>query len=352
MNFFMALYYLEDFLYMFKSMGRWHSMSLTSPSHIYFLFQHNQAFPWGSGGNLTVAGEVLEMLDISRLYDGEYVCNADNGVGHKPVRQSITLKVLYPPEVSLENSWLHTGKGETVTMACIVYSNPIAKVTWYKNTMKLLDGERIHTKNIGNTHKLSLANITEKDFGKYSCKASNMLEKDVTETLEVTGAPSKPLIVSDTRSKDRYSYDLSWSVKSHYSIKIHEAQVWAVIHDGNVPIPPKTAQTKRIRMRIDEDPFTYNIKGLKNNTSYDIRIRSQNQYGWSPYSKTFTFQTLDKEEMPMEVIKKPSETGIYEGEGKFLEPLKSEPVTSRCSRNLIFIQTLIITSSIWLLISV
>ena len=43
---------------------------------------------------LYFSGEVLEMLDIRRLYDGEYVCNADNGVGHKPVRQSITLKVL------------------------------------------------------------------------------------------------------------------------------------------------------------------------------------------------------------------------------------------------------------------
>jgi hypothetical protein len=178
-----------------------------------------------------------------------------------------------------------------------------------------------------------------------------MLEKDVTQTLQVTGAPSKPEIVSDTRSKDRYSYDLSWSVKSHYHIKIHEAQVWPVIHDGSVPIPPKTAQTKRIRMRKDEDPFTYNIKGLKNNTSYDIRIRSENQHGWSPYSETFTFQTLDKEEMPMEVVKKPSETHIYEGEGKFIEPLKSEPVTSRSYQKDILIQKILIIGSICLLLT-
>ena len=37
------------------------------------------------------------------------------------------------------------------------------QVTWYKNTMKLQDGEKIHTKHIGNTHKLVIANVAEED---------------------------------------------------------------------------------------------------------------------------------------------------------------------------------------------
>ena len=57
-------------------------------------FQHNQPFPWGSEGNLTVPGEILSMSNITRAYSGEYVCNADNGVGRYPVRESITLDVL------------------------------------------------------------------------------------------------------------------------------------------------------------------------------------------------------------------------------------------------------------------
>ena len=40
------------------------------------------------------AGEVLEMSNMSRLYDGEYICNADNGVGLQAVRQSVRLTVL------------------------------------------------------------------------------------------------------------------------------------------------------------------------------------------------------------------------------------------------------------------
>ena len=60
----------------------------------YWLFQHNQPFPWGSSGNLTVAGGLLSMTNVSRAYAGEYVCNADNGVGGQPVRRVVRLNVL------------------------------------------------------------------------------------------------------------------------------------------------------------------------------------------------------------------------------------------------------------------
>ena len=33
-----------------------------------------------------------------------------------------------PPEVFLENPWIHSYEGETVTLVCRVYSNPVAKV--------------------------------------------------------------------------------------------------------------------------------------------------------------------------------------------------------------------------------
>ena len=59
--------------------------------------------------------------------------------------------------------------------------------------MKLQNGEKIHTQNIGNTHKLVIANVAEEDFGQYSCKASNLLEKDVSRKLIVTGILSNVL---------------------------------------------------------------------------------------------------------------------------------------------------------------
>ena len=58
------------------------------------IFQHNLPFPWGLGTNLTVSGEKLVMKDVTRSYSGDYVCNADNGVGRWPVRQMVSLDVL------------------------------------------------------------------------------------------------------------------------------------------------------------------------------------------------------------------------------------------------------------------
>ena len=58
------------------------------------IFQHNQPFVWSEGNNVTVKGEVLNMKNISRSYSGDYVCNADNGVGRWPVTQIISLDVL------------------------------------------------------------------------------------------------------------------------------------------------------------------------------------------------------------------------------------------------------------------
>jgi hypothetical protein len=49
-----------------------------------------------------------------------------------------------PPEVTAERDWVHAGEGEEVILVCKVYANPPPRVSWYKNTMKLIEGERTH----------------------------------------------------------------------------------------------------------------------------------------------------------------------------------------------------------------
>ena len=48
----------------------------------------------------------------------------------------------------METGWVHAGAGETVVLVCRVYSNPVATVTWYKHTMKLIQGDRISTQQV------------------------------------------------------------------------------------------------------------------------------------------------------------------------------------------------------------
>ena len=41
-----------------------------------------------------LTGDLLELVNISREHSGEYFCNAENGVGSRPVREGIIINVL------------------------------------------------------------------------------------------------------------------------------------------------------------------------------------------------------------------------------------------------------------------
>jgi len=268
----------------------------------------------------------LDLANISREMGGEYVCNADNGVSAGPVWQTIDINVLYPPEVSAERSWIHAGEGEEVTLACTVYSNPQARVYWYKRTMKLLEGERIHMKTVGNTYRLSLSRLEEGDYGDYYCKAGNILEEDVEQHFILTGKPSGPEVVGDPEGGERYSYDLAWQLTSSYTIINHEIVYWQADQVASGSIPPKTSHIRRvIAEQTTTGGFKYSMKGLQNNTFYDVMVRSQNKHGWSPYSPVQTFRTAQLDKEPLEV-RVPSETirPLYQG-----QKIDPAPVTSR-----------------------
>ncbi|XP_023340168.1 lachesin [Eurytemora carolleeae] len=294
---------------------------------VYWNRQHNQPMNW-KGSTTRIEGDILELLNISREMHGEYTCNADNGVSLQPAWQSININVLYSPEVSAERSWIHAGVGEDITFICIVYSNPPAKVSWYKQTMKLLDGEKIRVKTVGDTYRFLLSSVEEKDYGEYMCKAGNMLEEDVTQIFTLTGKPAYPLIVGDREGLERYSYDLKWEVLSSYLISSHELVYWEADKvQSSTPVPPKSAHYRRVFAALSEGGYTYNMKGLQNNTFYDVIVRSQNKYGWSPYSTVFTFRTAEIDKTPLEV-RIPAETSrpIYEGQAIAPEPVTSEAV--------------------------
>jgi len=120
-----------------------------------------------------------------------------------------------------------------------------------------------------------------------------------------------------------------WRVDSNYQLRQHEAVFWPTRLEptSSSDKPKRGGQTKRIpAVVLSGEDFTYNLKGLSNNTYYNVVIRSQNKFGWSPYSKSFTFQTLDKEKASMKLQNK-QEIALFKGEG----PLKSEPVVSCAS---------------------
>ena len=192
-----------------------------------------------------------------------------------------------------------------------------------------------------------------------------------TLKFPISGAPSVPILTGSPSSSHLYSYDLVWEVKSEYNIKHHEAvfwpasqvrigtnikettkwelgntkfsflfefyfyqdcvlffpainalqrgpsKLWSTYHfqDALFDIPPKGSQSKRIPSLPKSEEYNYNLKGLQNNTYYNVVIRAQNKFGWSPYSDVFTFQTLEKDKATMK-LQNQQVIPIFEGQGK------------------------------------
>ena len=113
----------------------------------------------------------------------------------------------------------------------------LSQVLWYKETMKLIEGERLHTEQIGDTYKLTIAKMRLQDYGDYYCKASNPLEKGESRAVVLTGAPGRPLLAGDSRSSELYSYLLAWEVQSFYSILQHEILYWRASSETQVDWP-------------------------------------------------------------------------------------------------------------------
>jgi len=78
-----------------------------------------------------VEGFSITLETVDRHQSGVYQCTATNGVGD-PVTVDMQLDVLYPPEIEVERSWVHSGEGYEAQLVCIVHGEPPPEVslTW------------------------------------------------------------------------------------------------------------------------------------------------------------------------------------------------------------------------------
>ncbi|GBP46281.1 Lachesin [Eumeta japonica] len=201
-------------------------------------------------------GPQLQLSRLERQHSGRYACTVDNGVG-PPLVTEFTLQVLYPPEITVERSWVHTGEGFRAELLCTVLADPPAEtkpgqnihreriraqslpsvkrgshggdgrtprrgtdrtwapqVTWYQNSFPLSASERMAMTARGNNHTLLIANVQPEDFGNYSCVADNSLGR-ARQHVEVSGRPGPARFTSPPLARAPHSYSLAFSVDSY-----------------------------------------------------------------------------------------------------------------------------------------
>ncbi|KAF2980221.1 hypothetical protein EK904_014223 [Melospiza melodia maxima] len=130
--------------------------------------------PVGTAVGFISEDEYLEITGITREQSGEYECSASNDVS-APVVQRVKVTVNYPPHISDAKS---TGVpvGQKGILLCEASAVPSAEFQWYKDDKRLAEGQKgLKVENKAFFSRLTFFNVSEQDYGNYTCVASNQL---------------------------------------------------------------------------------------------------------------------------------------------------------------------------------
>ncbi|XP_073818344.1 klingon [Musca autumnalis] len=237
-------------------------------------------------------GPILTLEKVERQQAGIYQCTADNGVG-EPVSVDIRLDVLYPPDIQVEKSWIHSGEGFEAKLVCIVYADPIASVSWYQNSFLIQSTDRRIMSSRGNRHTLTIRHIQQEDFGNYSCVADNTLGRS-RKYMELSGRPGPAEFYSPKWGRSSDSYNLTWKIDSYPPLEEVRLLYRRVMMNDTYQQPGRWHDfILTPEHRPASEPLThimsYTIKNLLPGAYYEAIVQAKNRYGWNEVSDIFQF---------------------------------------------------------------
>ncbi|RVE63554.1 hypothetical protein OJAV_G00137520 [Oryzias javanicus] len=119
-------------------------------------------------------GEHLELTGITKEQSGSYECIASNDISDPDIR-TVQLTVNYPPFISKARS-TGTSLGQKGVLQCEATAVPRADFEWYKEDRRLFNGlNGVKIENQGKQSLLTFFNVSEEDYGNYTCVAMNIM---------------------------------------------------------------------------------------------------------------------------------------------------------------------------------
>ncbi|XP_036380454.1 opioid-binding protein/cell adhesion molecule isoform X2 [Megalops cyprinoides] len=119
-------------------------------------------------------GEYVEITAITKEQSGIYECSANNDISAPDVR-TVQITVNYPPFISDVRS-TGTPVGQKGILQCEASAVPLADFAWYKEDRRLFNGlNGVKIENKGRQSMLIFFNVSEEDYGNYTCVAMNTM---------------------------------------------------------------------------------------------------------------------------------------------------------------------------------
>eukprot|EP00095_Tigriopus_kingsejongensis_P001599 maker-scaffold317_size209118-snap-gene-0.9 protein:Tk01599 transcript:maker-scaffold317_size209118-snap-gene-0.9-mRNA-1 annotation:"GF16716" len=238
-------------------------------------------------GDETIDASELTFLNVDRKHSGIYTCTADNGFSQE-VQEKIEVYVEYKPEVTVEEVFIHANTGNQVELVCFVHAHPKAVVTWFKNSMALTN-ESTSLHHSRNRHTLMISELSDNDFGNYTCRAENKWGVS-SKVIEISGLAAPAEFASQAKGFEPEQYLIEWTVQSHTPVeefllrfRAHDAQDWEEFR-----IQP-----------TQESALIYagkrSLSNLSSASQYEATVQTKNNRGWSRTSQRFQFATFGAE---------------------------------------------------------
>ncbi|XP_028277101.1 neurotrimin isoform X2 [Parambassis ranga] len=134
-----------------------------------------------SSGDLASDDEYLDIPSISRQRAGTYECTAVNDIDTDV--QTVDITVNYAPTVS-EGRDVGVTLGQRGVLECEADAVPEADFEWYKDDRRIFNGfDGMEIINTGSLSKLTFFNVSDGDYGNYTCVATNKLGNSNTSFL-------------------------------------------------------------------------------------------------------------------------------------------------------------------------
>nr|XP_042908972.1 Down syndrome cell adhesion molecule-like protein 1 homolog isoform X2 [Parasteatoda tepidariorum] len=245
-----------------------------------------------SDPKIKIEGNTLMMESVSEEDEGNYVCEASNGVGEK-ISHIFLLSVLVPARFEEKFTMQTVRRGETATLKCEAVGDKPLSITWTKDKAEI-DFKK-HTRlekfdrdvEKGLSSELIIRTSDRNDGALYGCMAKNEYGTDERSLkLLVVEVPSQPM---DVKVKEVWSRTASI--------------VWSAPYSGNSAITKYIIQYWRDRggpHRLLEDTIpstqtTVLLKSLQPGTPYAVTVLGENEIGQGPPSDVLNFITGEEE---------------------------------------------------------
>ncbi|KAM6907342.1 neurotrimin isoform 2-T2 [Xenentodon cancila] len=132
-------------------------------------------------GDLVSDDQFLEISSISRQRAGSYQCTAVNDIDSDV--QNVDITVNYAPVVT-EGRDVSVTLGQRGVLECEADAVPAADFEWYKDDRRIINGlDGMEIVNTGTLSKLTFFNVSDGDYGNYTCTAINKLGSSNTSFL-------------------------------------------------------------------------------------------------------------------------------------------------------------------------